>query len=214
MKIAAVLFDNVTILDLVGPVEALSWLPDCEIVFVGPQRGPVQAAPTGLNMMIDAAFDEVSAADIVIVPGGPGVRPLAANPAAVEWIKNIHQTTKWTTSVCTGSLLLGAAGLLEGKEATTHWAAADALEKYGARYVEQRVVPQDKIVTSAGVSSGIDMALYLIGLIAGDEAAQAAQLVIEYDPQPPYDTGALSKAPAAVIDRARANLQSAMKRYL
>ena len=214
MKIAALLFGNITILDLVGPVETLSWLPGSEIVYVGPTKGPVRAAVTGLGLEVDATYDEITAADMVIVPGGPAVRPLVKDPATIEWLAAIHETTRWTTSVCTGSLLLGAAGLLDGLEATTHWNAAGALESFGARYVERRVVPQGRIVTSAGVSSGIDMALYLIGEIAGAEAAQAVQLAIEYDPQPPWDSGAPSKAPAAVTERAKANIDDAVKRTL
>jgi len=214
MQIAAVLFDKITVLDIVGPLEVMSWIPDAEITWVGLEKGPIRAAPTGLGLAIDKTFDEVSETDILVVPGGPGVRPLAQNPRAVEWVQKIHPTTQWTTSVCTGSLLLGAAGLLKGLEATTHWGAVEALEGFGATYTETRVVPQGKIVTSAGVSSGIDMALWLLGQIVGDETAKAAQLCIEYDPQPPYDSGAPSKASDAVMARAREVIGIAMQKAL
>jgi putative intracellular protease/amidase len=206
MKIAALLFDKITVLDVIGPLEALSWLPGAEVVWVGPRKGPIRAAPTGVSLNVEHSFDEVPSADVLVVPGGPGVRPLLKDEAALAWIRRIHATTQWTTSVCTGSLLLGAAGLLEGLEATTHWNASAALAGFGARYVEKRVVPQGKIVTSAGVSSGIDMALWLIGRIAGDEQAKMVQLAIEYDPQPPYDSGAPSKASASVLERSRAHV--------
>ncbi len=203
MKIAALLFDRLTVLDIVGPIEALSWTPDAEIVYVGKRKGPVRAVPTGLGVEIDRTLDEVEAADVLIVPGGPGVRALLEDREVLDWVRRIHGTTQWTTSVCTGSLLLGAAGLLDGLEATTHWNAAAELEATGARYSEQRVIPQGKIVTAAGVSSGIDMALWLLGRMEGDDAAKAAQLCIEYDPQPPYDAGAPSKAGDAIIAKAR-----------
>lgn len=214
MKIAALIFDKITVLDIVGPVEALSWLPGSEIVWVGKEKGPIRAAPTGLGMTIDKTLDEVTSADVLIVPGGPGVRPLLKDEPVLDWVRKIHATTQWTTSVCTGSLLLGAAGLLKGLDATTHWNSAAVLESFGAKYLEQRVIPRGKVVTSAGVSSGIDMALWLIGKIAGDEAAQAAQLCIEYDPQPPYDAGAPSKAGPAIVARARETVKEIIAKTL
>lgn len=214
MRIAALVFDKITVLDIVGPMEAMSWLPGSEILWVGKQRGAMRAAPTGLSLAADLALDEVSAADVLVIPGGPGVRPLLKDEAMLDWVRRLHATTKWTASVCTGSLLLGAAGLLKGLEATTHWNSAATLESFGANYVERRVVPQGKIVTSAGVSSGIDMALWLIGREAGDEAAEAAQLCIEYDPQPPYHMGAPSKASPSVLERARANVKEIVAKSL
>ena len=206
MKIAALLFDKLTVLDLIGPLEVLSWLPGAEVVWVGPRKGPVRAAPAGVSLNVEKSFEEVVSADVLVVPGGPGVRPLLKDEAALAWIRRMHERTEWTTSVCTGSLLLGAAGLLKDLDATTHWNAAQALSGFGARYVEKRVVPQGKIVTSAGVSSGIDMALWLVGRIAGDEQAKMIQLAIEYDPQPPYDSGAPSKASASVLEKSRAHV--------
>jgi len=214
MKIAALIFDKITVLDIVGPVEVLSWVPGAEIVWVGKQKGPIRAAPTGLAMKVEKSLDEVGEADIVIVPGGPGVRLLLKDEPVLAWLRKIHAKTQWTTSVCTGSLLLGAAGLLKGLDATTHWNSAAVLESFGAKYREQRVIQQGKIVTSAGVSSGIDMALWLVGKIAGDAAAKEAQLCIEYDPQPPYDSGSPAKAGAAMVERARATVKDIIAKTL
>lgn len=214
MKIAALIFDKITVLDIVGPAEVLSWVPDVEIVWVGKAKGPIRAAPTGLALTIEHTLDEVRDADILIVPGGPGVRLLLKDEPVLDWVRKLHARTQWTTSVCTGSLLLGAAGLLKGLDATTHWNSVPMLESFGATYRERRVIPQGKIVTSAGVSSGIDMALWLVGKIAGDEAAKAAQLSIEYDPQPPYDAGAPSKAGEAVLARARASVKDIVAKAL
>jgi putative intracellular protease/amidase len=214
MKIAALVFDKITVLDIVGPTELLSWVPGAEIVWVAARPGPVRAEPTGLGLTVQATIDDVSAADVLIVPGGPGVRLLLKDEKVLDWVRRMHGQAKWTTSVCTGSLLLGAAGLLKGLEATTHWNSAAVLEGFGAKYVEKRVVPVGKIVTAAGVSSGIDMALWLVGQIAGREAAEAAQLCIEYDPQPPYHMGAPSKASAAVLERARGIVKEAVAKAL
>lgn len=214
MQIAALIFDKITALDIMGPMEVLSWLPDAEIVWVGKEKGPVRGALTGIGLSVDHTLEEVTAPDILVVPGGPGVRPVAADPEYQDWARQVHEKTTWTTSVCTGSLLLGAAGILKGLEATTHWGAKAALEGFGATYLEKRVVPQGKIVTSAGVSSGIDMALWLSGQIVDDEFAAAAQLCIEYDPQPPYDAGAPSKASDAVQARARQIIDDAFAREL
>jgi putative intracellular protease/amidase len=214
MKIAALVFDKITVLDIVGPTELLSWMPGSEIVWVGKQVGPIRAAPTGLVLNVEHTLDEVPSADVLVVPGGPGVRLLLKDEKVLDWVRKIHATTQWTTSVCTGSLLLGAAGLLKGLDATTHWNSAAVLESFGAKYHEKRVIPQGKIVTSAGVSSGIDMALWLIGQVAGDDAAREAQLCIEYDPQPPYDAGAPSKAGPAVIEKARATVKEIVARTL
>lgn len=214
MRVAALLFDKLTVLDIVGPTEVVSWISDVEIVWVGKEKGPVKAVPTGLTVMVDHTLNEVSSADILMIPGGPGVRRLIEDEAHLNWIRQIHDTTTWTTSICTGSLLLGAAGLLNGLTATTHWNAAQMLATFGATYSEDRVVPQGKIVTSAGVSSGIDMALWLMGQIVGDEAAKAAQLCIEYDPQPPYDSGAPSKASADVVAQARETVQEIVSKSL
>jgi len=214
MQIAALVFDAITPLDIVGPIEVLARLPGAEIVIVGKARGPVRDPRTHWTLTAEASLGEVAKPDVLVVPGGAGVRPLCTEEPVLEWVRSVHGTTTWTTSVCTGSLLLGAAGLLRGLTATTHWASRDVLAQYGARYVEERVVRQGKIITSAGVSSGIDMALTLAAKMAGDEIAKGIQLGIEYDPQPPFDCGAPSKAGPAVLERVRqgyAALQSPVR---
>jgi putative intracellular protease/amidase len=203
MQIAALVFDALTPLDIVGPVEVLARLPGVDVVIVGRERGLVRDPRTHWALEAEAGYAEVTRPDVLVIPGGAGVRPLCADEPTLDWVRRAHQTATWTTSVCTGSLLLGAAGLLRGLVATTHWASRDQLEQYGARYVEERVVTQGKIITSAGVSSGIDMALALAARIAGDDIARGVQLSIEYDPRPPFDCGAASKAGSAVVDRAR-----------
>jgi len=214
MQIAALVFDAITPLDIVGPIEVLARVPGAEIVIVGKARGPVRDPRTHWTLTAEASLGEVTKPDVLVVPGGAGVRPLCSEESVLEWVRSVHDTTTWTTSVCTGSLLLGAAGLLRGLTATTHWASRDVLAQYGARYVEERVVRQGKIITSAGVSSGIDMALTLAAKMAGDEIAKGIQLGIEYDPQPPFDCGAPSKADPAVLERVRqgyAALQSPVR---
>ena len=209
MQIAALVFDAITPLDIVGPIEVLARMPGAEIVIVGKQRGPVRDPRTHWTLTAEASIAEVPRPDVLVLPGGAGVRPLCAEEPILAWLRLAHGTTSWTTSVCTGSLLLGAAGLLRGLTATTHWASRELLERYGARYVEERVVQQGKIITSAGVSSGIDMALTLVAKMAGDDIAKGIQLSIEYDPQPPFDCGAPSKAEPAVLDRVRQSMQRA-----
>lgn len=200
MRIVFPLFDGLTALDAVGPYEVLRMLPGAEVVFAAARPGPVTDGAGHLTLTAGAAFADTDAADVLVVPGGPGARRGVDDPELVGWIRRVAATTRWTTSVCTGSLLLGAAGLLEGLEATTHWSAVAALESYGARYTPRRVVRQGQVVTSAGVSSGIDMALSLAELIAGRTAAEAFQLQIEYDPQPPFDSGSPAKASREVKD--------------
>jgi putative intracellular protease/amidase len=209
MQIAALVFDGITPLDIVGPIEVLARMPGAEIVIVGKKRGPVRDPRTHWTLTAEASLGEVTRPDVLVLPGGAGVRPLCADESVLEWVRSAHGATTWTTSVCTGSLLLGAAGLLKGLTATTHWASSDLLGQYGARYVEERVVQQGKIITSAGVSSGIDMALTLVARIAGDDTAKGIQLSIEYDPQPPFNCGAPSKAEPAVLDRVRQTMQRA-----
>jgi putative intracellular protease/amidase len=204
MKIAIPIFDQVTALDAVGPYEVLSRLPGAEVKFVSFEPGAVRTDNGMLALHADGALEDTPDPDVLVVPGGFGTRPLMKDERMLAWIRGAHETTQWTTSVCTGSLLLGAAGLLDGLEATTHWAAMDILSRLGATAVPRRVVEQGKIVTAAGVSSGIDMALLLAGRIAGDMVAQAIQLAIEYDPQPPYNAGSPAKAPAEVVDLIRA----------
>jgi transcriptional regulator GlxA family with amidase domain len=156
-----------------------------------------------LGIAVDATFEEMTEPDIIVFPGGVGTRPLEHDDGVLEWLRHAHRTTRLTTSVCSGSLVLGAAGLLQGLTATTHWSCYAQLEAHGARPIAQRVVEHldDRIVTAAGVSSGIDMALRLVELVVDRTAAQAAQLMIEYDPQPPFDTGSLAKADESIVTR-------------
>jgi transcriptional regulator GlxA family with amidase domain len=202
MDVAIPLFDKMTALDAVGPYEVLWRLPDVKVNFVGGQVGPIES-DRPLKLVIDYTYDELPAPDVVLVPGGFHVDDMVGDKALIEWIQHADKTSTWTTSVCTGALVLGAAGLLEGKNATTHWATRDMLAQYGATYVTERVVVDGKIVTGAGVSAGIDMALTLAGLISGTAIAEAVQLDIEYDPKPPYNTGSLATAPPEIVQLAR-----------
>ncbi|MFE2065371.1 DJ-1/PfpI family protein [Streptomyces sp. NPDC059467] len=203
MQLAIVLFDRFTALDAVGPYETLGRLPDSEVVFVAERAGPVRADNGTLALVADRTLAEVPSPDVVVVPGGPGQTLQMENTTLLDWIRAADATSTWTTSVCTGSLLLAAAGLLEGRRATSHWLALDELRKYGVEATRERVVTDGKYVTAAGVSSGIDMGLALLGRISSDTVAQTVQLGIEYDPQPPYDAGAPEKAPAEVVELLR-----------
>jgi putative intracellular protease/amidase len=203
MRIAIPLYDRFTALDAVGPYEVLQRLPGAEITWLAAEPGPVGADTGQLHLIADAAFDEVPDPDILVVPGGTGTNAVLDDERLVGWIRRAHETSRWTTSVCTGSLLLGAAGVLDGLEATSHWLDAPELERFGARPTGRRVVEQGKVITAAGVSSGIDMGLTLAARIAGPEVAQAIQLGIEYDPEPPFDAGSVEKAPAAIVELVR-----------
>ncbi|MFC8944454.1 DJ-1/PfpI family protein [Streptomyces rochei] len=203
MQIAIVLFDRFTALDAVGPYETLGRLPDAETVFVAEQAGPVRTDTGNLALTADRTLADVPAPDIVVVPGGPGQTPQMENAALLDWLRAADATSTWTTSVCTGSLLLAAAGLLKGRRATSHWLALDILGRFGAEPTGERVVTDGNYVTAAGVSSGIDMGLTLLGRIAGDDHARAVQLLTEYDPQPPYDAGSPEKAPAHLVEEFR-----------
>lgn len=210
-QIAIPLFARVTALDAVGPYEVLQRLPGFEVVFIGSAVDEVRTENGFLGLSIDATFDEVPQPDVVVVPGGIGTRVAMRDARLLDWLRHAHRTTTFTTSVCTGSLILGAAGLLDGLTATTHWSVYDALAATGAQPVHERVVEHlgSRIITAAGVSSGIDMALRLAELLVDQTAAQAMQLMIEYDPQPPFDSGAWDKASDAV--RARAGEYAALR---
>lgn len=203
MQIACVLFPRLTALDIVGPYEVLQRLPDATVTFVGHRRGEVRTENGFLGLTVDATFDEVTEPDVVIVPGGIGTRALLDDAPVLDWLRDVHRSTRFTTSVCTGSLLLGAAGLLRGLTATTHWSVMDALERTGAVPTGERVVEhlEQRIITAAGVSSGIDMALRLSELLVDDVAAKAMQLMVEYDPQPPFDAGNVAAAGDEVMAR-------------
>jgi transcriptional regulator GlxA family with amidase domain len=201
MEIAIPLYDRFTALDAIGPYEVLSRLPGARVTFVAAQPGPVTTDKGMLVLEAERALAELPAPAIVVVPGGPGEVAARAGGEMLEWLRSAAPGCEWLTSVCTGSLILAAAGLLDGVRATSHWLALDELAALGAEPVSERVVFAGRVVTAAGVSAGIDMALALAARIAGDEVAQAIQLGIEYDPQPPFDAGSPAKAPAAVRER-------------
>jgi transcriptional regulator GlxA family with amidase domain len=205
VRIAILIFDGLTALDAVGPYEVLSRLPGSELSFVAKEPGVKRTDTGGLGVNADLAIADVPDPDIVLVPGGEGNRPLMDDAEILDWLRGAHGATTWTTSVCTGALVLGAAGILDGKRATTHWAYLDRLRDLGAEPVAERVVEDGKILTGAGVSAGIDMALTLASRVAGEKVAQAIQLGIEYDPDPPFDTGTPDKAPAELVDLIRAS---------
>jgi transcriptional regulator GlxA family with amidase domain len=204
VRIAILIFDGLTALDAIGPYEVLSRLPDAELRFVARESGLKRTDTGALGIEADSTLAELTDPEVVLVPGGEGNRPLMADDV-LNWLRGVHDGSTWTTSVCTGALVLGAAGILEGKRATTHWAYLDRLRELGADPVEERVVEDGKIVTAAGVSAGIDMALTLAARIAGEKVAQAIQLGIEYDPDPPFDTGSPAKAPAELVDLIRSS---------
>ncbi|QEN12559.1 DJ-1/PfpI family protein [Mycolicibacterium sp. ELW1] len=197
MQIAIVLYPGFTALDFIGPYEVLRWLPDAEIRFVWYQPGPITADSGVLVVGATHSFDETPSPDVILVPGGMTTIEHSRDEKLLDWVRQAHRTATWTTSVCSGSVILAAAGLLKGKRATSHWAALTALKALGVTPVkDERVVHEGDIVTSAGVSAGIDLALWLAGQIGGEERAKVIQLSMEYDPQPPFDSGHMSKASA------------------
>jgi transcriptional regulator GlxA family with amidase domain len=209
MRVAYVLYNDFTMLDIVGPFNVISSVPGTESVWVAESPGAITDHTRSGALVASAAFDELTDVDLVVVPGGLNTHEHLQGPV-VEWLRKVHPKTRWTTSVCTGSLLLGAAGLLDGIEATSHWGARGFLTEFGAKPVERRVVlnPEKRIATAAGVSAGIDMALSLVAEIFGVESAEAVQLAIEYDPAPPVDSGSLQKASPETIRRATESLQA------
>jgi transcriptional regulator GlxA family with amidase domain len=202
VDVAIPLFPGLTVL-AVGPYEVLQRIPSIRVGFVGHHRGEVRSDNGFLGLTVDHTFEDVPDPDVIVFPGGRGTRELVTDGTVLEWLRAAHATSRWTTSVCTGSLVLAAAGLLEGLTATTHWAVTAELEALGARYTAERVVVHraQRIITAAGVSSGIDMALGLVELLVDRTAAQAAQLMIEYDPQPPFDAGSVAKAGPDTVAR-------------
>ena len=194
MRIAILIFDKLTALDAIGPYEVLSRVPGAELTFVAKEAGPKRTDTGRLAITADATLDEIPDPDIVLVGGGEGNRPLLTDEETLDWLRAAHETSKWTTSVCTGSLVLAAAGILDGIRATTHWAYLDRLAEYGATPVKERWVEDGKIMTAAGVSAGIDMALHLVAQETHEDVAKAIQLGIEYDPDPPFDAGTPEKA--------------------
>ncbi|MFE6870051.1 DJ-1/PfpI family protein [Kitasatospora sp. NPDC057692] len=205
MDIAIVLFDDFEPLDAIGPYQVLGYLPGATVRFVAAgEKGSVADSLGGMRLDVAARYADVGECDVLLVPGGHGTRPLMADEAFLDWLRRTHAATRFTASVCTGALLLGAAGLLDGLAATTHWAAAGELAAFGAEYTPERVVRRGRIVTAAGISAGIDMALHLAALLSDETTARAIQLHAEYDPRPPFDSGTWAKASPAVRERIRA----------
>jgi transcriptional regulator GlxA family with amidase domain len=203
MEIAILIYDKLAALDAVGPYEVMRNVPGWDVRFVAKQKGDTRTEDGSLGLVADYTLDQVSAPDLVLVPGGKGSRPLMHDEELLQWLREVDRTTKWTTSVCTGSLLLGAAGLLDGKRATSNWLVLDALRQFGADPVGGRWVEDGKVLTAAGVTAGIDMALHLVAVEAGPEVAQAVQLGIEYDPDPPFDCGSPEKAAPEIVELVR-----------
>jgi transcriptional regulator GlxA family with amidase domain len=203
VHVAIPLFPRFTALDAIGPYEVLQRIPTIDITFISHTRGEVRSENGMLGITADATFDETPSPDIIVFPGGVGTRPLTKDERVLEWVRKAHATTTFTTSVCTGSLVLAAAGLLDGLTATTHWSCYADLEGFGAKPVDDRVVEHldQRLITAAGVSSGIDMALRLVEILVDRTAAEASQLMIEYDPQPPFDAGSVAKAGDVVMER-------------
>jgi putative intracellular protease/amidase len=199
MQIAIPLFDRFTALDAVGPYQVLSGIPGAQVRFLAHEAGPVRSDNRMLTMVADGRFEDAPDPDVLVVPGGIGTRRLLEDERVLDWVRGVHETSKYTTSVCTGSLVLAGAGVLDGLEATTHWLSMDLLGELGAKPTGRRVVEQGKVITAAGVSSGIDMALRLTELLTSPEVAQAIQLAIEYDPQPPFDSGSPEKAADEIV---------------
>ncbi|HEX8754572.1 MAG TPA: DJ-1/PfpI family protein [Solirubrobacterales bacterium] len=204
MEIALLLYDELAPLDAIGPYEVFRNAPGWRIRTVGPAKGEVRSESGSLALVADHSLEDVQRADVLLVPGGAGKGAVLEDDDVLDWLRRIDATTKWTTSVCTGSLLLGAAGLLAGRRATTHWLSLERLRSYGAEPVIGRFVEDGKVITAAGVSAGIDMALHLVGREAGPKVAEAIQLGIEYDPQPPFDAGSPQKAGPEIAGLVRA----------
>jgi transcriptional regulator GlxA family with amidase domain len=203
MDIAIPIFDKLTALDAIGPYEVLSRLPGATVTFVAAEPGPKRTENGMLALVADRALADLPEPDVIVVPGGFGTRPLSSDGEMLDWLRHAHEHSTWTTSVCTGALLLAAAGILNGLRATTHWLQYDLLRPYGVTPVEERIVREGKIITAAGVSAGIDMALMLAAEIAGPEIAQAIQLGIEYDPEPPFKGGSVHSAPPEIVELVR-----------
>jgi putative intracellular protease/amidase len=203
VRIAVLIFDRLTALDAVGPYEVLARVPEAEVTFVAPEPGPKRTDTDRLALVADAAIDELPDPDMLLIPGGEGNRPLLRDERVLDWVRGADATSTWTTSVCTGSLVLGAAGVLDGKRATSHWAFRERLREFGATPVAERVVEDGKVITAAGVSAGIDLGLTLAARIGGEDLAKGIQLGIEYDPDPPFDAGSPQRAPAELVEAIR-----------
>ncbi len=206
-QIAIVTYPGFTALDMIGPYEVLRNLPGAEVRFVWHETGPVTTDSGVLVIGATHSLAQTPSPDVILVPGGPSTPVHARDEALLDWLRHAHWTAKWTTSVCSGSVILAAAGLLRGRRATSHWLTVPVLKAFGAIPVgDERIVREDNVVTCAGVSAGLDLALWLAAEIGGEGRAKAIQLAIEYDPQPPFDSGHISKASASTKAAATALL--------
>jgi transcriptional regulator GlxA family with amidase domain len=210
MDVAILIFDGVTALDAVGPYQVLSLVPGARVRWVAAEPGP-KRCDGGMVLVAMEPLDAVPHPEVIVVPGGLDVRPAMADPRVRAWLTAAHATARWTTSVCSGALILAASGLLAGRRATTHWAVMEQLGKLGARPVAERVVEEGRVITAAGVSAGIDMALTLAARLAGPVTAQAVQLAIEYSPEPPFSSGSLATSPPEVVSAAGTLLLEAIR---
>lgn len=208
MNIVFVLFDGLTALDAIGPYEVLARVPGARVTFTGLAAGVVRTGDARLGLVVEEPLEAVSGCDVLVMPGGVATRALERDTRLLGWLRAVDATTRITASVCTGALVLGAAGLLAGRRANTHWASRDRLAQYGAIPVAERIVRDGKFATAAGVSAGIDLGLTLAAELAGPLAAQAIQLGIEYDPKPPFDAGDAGRAPAALKEMVLGRLRS------
>jgi transcriptional regulator GlxA family with amidase domain len=204
MKIAILLFDNFTALDVAGPYEVLSNIPNSKIYFVAVKPGLYKNSQ-GIQIMAEYSLNDITDPEIVVIPGGFGIDSILKNTEILNWIKTVNEKSQWTTSVCSGALLLAEAGILNNRKATTHWNRVEQLKDYPVEFVNERYVKDGKIITSAGVSAGIDMALYLTSLVINENFAKAVQLAIEYDPKPPFDSGSPEKAPKEIVEKIKAS---------
>lgn len=209
MDIAIPIYDRITALDAVGPYDVLSRVPGATVTFAAAEPGPKRTENGMLALVADRALEELPDPGVIVVPGGFGSRALLDDEQLLGWLRRAHEGSRYTTSVCTGALLLGAAGILEGLEATTHWMELETLARFGARPRSRRVIEQGKVITAAGVSSGIDMALLLAARLAGEDLAEAIQLAIEYDPEPPFDSGSTAKARPQTVELVRNVVEAA-----
>lgn len=212
MQIAFLFYEGMTALDVIGPHEILCRLPGANVMRVAKHPGAVKTDSAGLVLTAEYGLSDVSHADVLVIPGAGTATTLRNYPDILAWVSSIHRITKWTTSVCTGSLILGAAGVLSGLKATTHWAVLDRLRQWGAEPTNSRVVEAGKVITAAGVSAGIDMALALAAKIAGPQTAQALQLGLEYDPEPPFDMGSPKKANPAILEALRDRMMASFEK--
>lgn len=206
MNIVFLFYHSMTALDAIGPHEVLCRLPNANIYRTAKHAGIVETESSHLKMIAEYSFNEVTSADILLIPGAGNATSLKGDQETLAWIQDIHRTTTWTTSICTGSLILGAAGILSGLKATSHWAVIDRLSRWGATPTHQRIVEDNKVITAAGVSAGIDMALALAEKICGRSVGETLQLGIEYDPEPPFNSGSPQKASPQIYESLKKRL--------